>query len=506
MNVDDKSANGAGDGSVVKSPEGPENLLQEVKQSDTGDGQKGVNLKPKVSLLNGVTVIVGSIIGSGIFISPTGVLEHSGSVGISLIIWLLCGLFSLCGAYCYAELGTMIKKSGADYSYISDAFGPFLGFLRLWVECMIVRPGTQAIIALAFAYYVLEPIFPECDQPRTSVVLLAAGCITILTFVNCADVKWATRVQDIFTYAKVLALILIIITGFVQIGRGKYEAFKNPFENSKTDVGEISLAFYSGLFAYNGWNYLNYVIEELKDPVKNLPKAIWISCILVMVVYVFANVAYFTTVMPDEILESSAVAVTFSKRLYGIMWWVMPIFVSLSTFGGVNGVLFTTSRLFFVGAREGHMPQILSMVQVQRMTPLPAVLFMGLTSLIYLCSTDMYALINYVGFVNWLSIGLSVVALLYFRWKRPEMNRPIKVALFWPILYVSCTVFLVVLPLYASPVETGFGCLIIATGIPVYIIFVKWEKKPKVFLNFMNESTLWMQKLFMCVPEERRVS
>ena len=138
----------------------------------------GVNLKKKLGLLNGITVIIGSIIGSGIFVSPTGVLEQAGSVGLSLVIWFLCGVFSMIGAYCYAELGTMIVSSGADYTYIMQAFGPLMAFLRLWVEALIVRPCTTAIVALTFAYYVIEPLFPDCDQPRIAVVFLAVICIS----------------------------------------------------------------------------------------------------------------------------------------------------------------------------------------------------------------------------------------------------------------------------------------------------------------------------------------
>lgn len=463
---------------------------------------EAINLKPKVSLINGITIIVGSIIGSGIFVSPKGVLEHSGSVGLSLVIWVACGLFSMVGAYCYVELGTSIIKSGADYAYMYEAFGPCLAFLRLWVECMIVRPCSQAIVALTFSYYVIEPLFPDCEQPDIAVRLLAVVCILILTFVNCFDVKWATRVQDVFTYAKLLALALIIITGIVQLARGETEYFQDPWEHTETNIPKACLAFYSGLFAYNGWNYLNYVIEELKDPVKNCPKAIWISISLVTVVYTFANVAYFTTVSRMEVLSGAAVAVMFAKRLYSFMWVVMPIFVSLSTFGGVNGILFTSSRLFYVGGRNGHMPQILSMVQIKRLTPMPACIFMGLLSLVYLTSSDMYALINYVSFVNWLAIGLSVTVLLYFRYKRPEMPRPIKVALVWPILYVGFSLILVLLPMYSSPTETGMGCIIIATGLPVYLIFVYWENKPKSVLDFFDRATLALQKLMMCVPEE----
>ena len=136
-----------------------------------------VKLKPKITLINGITVIVGSIIGSGIFISPKGVFKEAQSVGLSLIIWLACGLFSMIGAYCYTELGTAIVRSGADYAYIFEAFGPFPAFLRLWVECMIVRPCSAAVVALTFANYVIEPLFPTCPQPEVAVQLLAAVAI-----------------------------------------------------------------------------------------------------------------------------------------------------------------------------------------------------------------------------------------------------------------------------------------------------------------------------------------
>ncbi|KAK3792888.1 hypothetical protein RRG08_005819 [Elysia crispata] len=144
-----------------------------------------VVLKQKLGLMNGVTVIVGCIIGSGIFVSPRGVLIHTGSPGMSLLIWTLCGVYSMIGAYCYAELGTSIVRSGADYAYIFEAFGPFLAFLRLWVECIIVRPCTTAIVALTFATYITEPLFPTCDQPSVSVTCLAAVCICECALILC---------------------------------------------------------------------------------------------------------------------------------------------------------------------------------------------------------------------------------------------------------------------------------------------------------------------------------
>lgn len=151
--------------------------LNEVCAEESEDEDDSVNLKAKITLLNGITVIVGCIIGSGIFVSPRGVLLYSGSVGMSIVIWLVCGLYSMIGAYCYAELGTSIVRSGADYAYMYEAFGPFVAFIRLWVECIIVRPCVTAIVALTFGKYVIEPLFEGCEQNDVAVTLLAAVCI-----------------------------------------------------------------------------------------------------------------------------------------------------------------------------------------------------------------------------------------------------------------------------------------------------------------------------------------
>ena len=156
----------------------------------------------------------------------------------------------------------MIKKSGADYAYIFTSFGPLAAFVRLWIECIIVRPCTAAIQSLSFSLYILKPFFPECDPPTEATRLLAAVCICFLGFVNCYSVKMSNMVQDYLTYAKVFALILICCTGFVQLGSGNTEHF--TWDGTETDPSVIALSFYSGLFAYTGWNYLNFIIEEMK--------------------------------------------------------------------------------------------------------------------------------------------------------------------------------------------------------------------------------------------------
>lgn len=474
---------------------------QRTDSVSSSENSDTVKLKKELGLHNGVAIIVGVIIGSGIFVSPKGVLLEAGSVGLSLLIWVLCGVISLIGAICYAELGTTILKSGADYAYIRTAFGNLPAFLFLWVAIIIILPTGNAITALTFANYVLEPLFP-CEAPAYAVQLLAALCISLLTFINCVNVKWAARIQDIFTVTKVVALIIIIITGMVYLVIGDAESFEEPFKDSTTDPGKFALAFYSGLFSYAGWNYLNFVTEEIKNPYKNLPRAIGISLPLVTVIYVLANIAYFAVLTPMEMLKSKATAVTFADRTLGVMSWTMPVFVACSTFGGLNGAIFTSARLFFVGARQGHLPGFLATINYKFFTPLPSLLFGCLMSLVMLSSTDIYKLINYASFVESSFIGVSIAGMLYMRYKYPNWERPIKVHIAFPIFFMIICAFLFIMPLTASPQECFIGLLMVATGIPVYILGVLWKSKPEAFKVLTEKFTKFTQKLFLCVPEE----
>ncbi|XP_073534969.1 Y+L amino acid transporter 2-like [Phyllobates terribilis] len=475
-----------------------------MKDSSQDVSKNSIKLKNEISLLHGVSLVIGNTIGAGIFVSPKGVLMHSGSYGLSLIIWVLGGMFSVIGALCYAELGTTITKSGASYIYIKESFGGFLAFLNLWTNMLIIYPASQAILAVTFAQYMLEPFFPTCSLPQSAVYLLSVVCVAFLTAVNCAKVKWGAIFQVLATFAKVLALVIIIIAGTVRLCQGNTYNLERSFEGSKTNIGSLTMAFYSALYSFSGWDCINYVTEEMKNPKRNLPLSMVISMPLVTVIYVMTNIAYYTELDLNTIMDSSAVAVTFAERVLGFVKWFIPISVAMSCCGGLNSVIISSSRLFFVASREGQLPDFLCMIHINRYTPIPALLFNGLMALVFLCVDDVFQLIDYFSFTYWLFIGLSVVGQIYLRMKRPDLPRPVKMSLFFPVLYCICSVCLVVVPLYSDPIDSLVGIAVVLSGAPVYYLCLHLppEKQPAFVKKFLGLISLYTQKLCMCCPAE----
>ena len=231
-----------------------------------------------------------------------------------------------------------------------------------------------------------------------------------------------------------------------------------------------------------------------------MPRAIIISISSITVIYILTNAAYFAVLSRQEILQSDAIAVLFGERVFSPgLRWLMPMAVVLSTIGGLNGGIFTFSRVLFAGARQGQLFESLQMISIRHLTPVPALLFLGLMSSIYLVTTEIQVLINYMGFVEAIFAALSVSTVLRLRHKWPALPRPLQIYILVPILYLLFSALLIILPVWTSPVEAAVGTAITLSGVPVYYLTASWQRKPKGYQKFVTSLNKFTQTITMSV-------
>ncbi|XP_038059916.1 b(0,+)-type amino acid transporter 1-like [Patiria miniata] len=459
-----------------------------------------VKLKREIGLVRAVSLIIGAMIGSGIFISPKGVLLATNSVGMSLVVWFICAVVSSLGAMCFAELGAVVPLAGGPYQYALHAYGNLPGFMVAWSLVVIMMPAGVAMTAITLGTYTSDYVIPgDCAPPREAIQLFAILSVMLIVFINCVSVRVASGLSVVFSGAKVIALMVIIIAGLVKVFQGHTE-YLDPsvsFEGSTTQFLGYGLAFYNGLWAYAGWEILNSVTEELKNPGRNIPLAIGIAIPAVTIIYLLTNIAYFTTLSPTELLASSAVAVTFAERTLGPMAWVIPVGVCISTFGNLLGNILASPRIAFAAGREGHMLKVLSMINVKRLTPLPAIVLQAIIAIILILLGDFNSILKFASFVSYIFHGAAFMAVLILRRKYPDKPRPFRVNVLIPIFATAVCVFMILAPLIAAPtLEYLYALVLLAIGLVVYLVFV-WGKRQ---LPFMNQMTLFYQKLFLVSP------
>lgn len=478
-------------------------------QLDDGEGSNSsaVRLEKSVGLVSGTAMIVGTMIGSGIFVSPKGVLEGTGSVALCLIIWGLCGVLCTLGALCYAELGTTIPLSGGEHSYFMFTYarqnrglGRVPAFLFDWVALFIIRPTMFAGVSLSLGTYAVKPFYTGCDPPEIAVKLVTAIFMLILVVINCSSTKLATWIQTICTAGKLVAIAVISFGGLYKIATGSTEYISTGFDDTPSDFSLIAIAFYNGLWAFDGWNNLNFVTEELKNAKRNLPLSIIIGIPLTTVCYILVNVGYFSVMSKAEILESHAVAVTWGDYVLGqYMSWIIPVFVIISCFGSANGCLFATGRLCYVAAREGHFPKVLSYIQVSRHTPFPSVIFTAIIGMILIIPGDLSTLIDFFSFSAWIVYGGTTLTLLILRKTDPDRPRPYKVPIFVPVIVFLVSLYLTIAPIIQSPrMQFFYAFLFILSGLIVYVPFIYNNIK----VPFVDYFSKVLQKLFLIAPTE----
>ncbi|KAI7870117.1 amino acid/polyamine transporter I [Spinellus fusiger] len=454
-------------------------------------------LQKKVTFFNGLGLVVGAMIGSGMFSSPGPVLASMHGPGTALIVWLVSGFLALSGALCYAELGTMLPMNGGEAVYLGRAFGSLPSFMFEFVSIVVQKPGSLAIICIVLGEYVSRIAYhtyffnvphdsDTAVELADSVIpvflpkLLALATLLIVSVLNMCSVSISIRVQDLLTVVKVLTALVISIIGVVVLSRGTYwtsSAFHgDPFKDIGTITsGQYAIALYSGLWAYDGWNNLNYVSGEMKNPHRDLPRVIFFGFPLVILSYLLANVAYLAALRPEVVMHTNTVVMDFGKKLFGPVGGILfALCVALSCFGVTNAGVFTGARIIYVSAKQGHIPAIFGSLNTRTQTPLPAIVLQAVMTSIMISLGSFRGLVNFYSLCAWIFYFLAVLSLLVFRWKEPELKRPYQVWLTTPVLFCIVALFLCTMPFIEAPFESLCAIGFVLLAIPIWLVHVKY--------------------------------
>ena len=482
----------------------------------------GASLEKHKSLtyLNGLSLVVGLIIGSGIFSSPAQVNINAGSYGASLVVWTVAGILAWTGAASYAELGGAIPLNGGAQIYLSKIFGEWAGFLFTWCAVFVLKPGSAAIIAIIGGEYVVRAaVGPDADNASAWINKgMALAGMTLVVLFNCISTKLATRMGDIFMFFKFLALFGITITGIVVAATGfTWQGEPNTdwkttgwFNGTSTDPSNWAVALYAGLWAFDGWDNTNYVVGEFLNPHRDLPRVIHTAMPLVILSYLLASVAYIF-VLPISVIQSSnTIAVQFGSVVFGrIGSLVLAIIVAGSCFGALNAMTFTSGRLVYAAGKEGFLPGFLGHIGMPGMreptnrlqrrswasktfnrligdneggfgfTPINAMLFNAILCAAYIVVGEFGTLVTFYGVAGYTFYFVTVLGLIVLRVREPYLERPYKTWISTPIIFCCVSLFLLSRAVFAKPVQTLIVIAFVAAGVPVYFWRVKGSGRKK---------------------------
>ncbi|KAI6150408.1 amino acid permease-domain-containing protein [Pisolithus tinctorius] len=469
------------------------------------DNVHGEAVEKSIGLIQGIGLVVGLQIGSGIFSSPGVVVANTHSVGASLAVWLASGLLAWTGASSYAELGSSIPLNGGAQAYLAYAYGPLVSYLFAWTAISALKPGSNAVISLIFAEYLNRLLWhttrvqvsPD-EIPPWAIKLTAVVAVVLVAFICAATRNMGTRAAVVFMSVKIVALMSITIIGLIQLIRGRVsESFKEPlFDGSSQSPSEYSLALYSGLWAFDGWDQANYVGGEMKNPERNIPRAIHWSMFIVISLFLLANISYLVVLDKQTVGLSNTVALDFGRALFGPMGgMVFALMVAISCFGALNGTVFTCARLVAVAGREGYLPAMFGKLHKSRKTPVNAIsLQAGLTIAFIVVGGGFRSLINFSVLASWAFYFLTVLGLVILRVKEPNLERPYRTWIVTPLTFCAVALFLLCMPIIAAPLEAAAVLGFVLAGVPVYYLTNQDEQAKLPFLMSLVGS--WISRLF----------
>jgi APA family basic amino acid/polyamine antiporter len=430
----------------------------------------------RLGLFSGTMAVVGGIIGSGIFINPKIVADRVGSWQLTLLVWGLGGLIALIGAFCYGELGCRSPRAGGGYVYLRDAWGPLPAFLYGWALLLVMTTGATAAVAVTFAKYAL----PLVGVGPNATVPVAIGAIVLLAGINYVGVKPGAVTQNIFTVLKLAALTALIVVGLLVALPGAAPSYAPAHLPAGGVFIALGSALVPVLFTCGGWQQTNFIAEEIIEPEKNLPRALVLGVVIVIAVYILANVAYLRVLGVAGLAATSTPAADVMRRLMGPTGeTLIRIGIAASTFGFLNLVILVTPRVYQAMAADGvFFPQMARLHPVYR-TPAIAILVQAAWAIALTLTKSYDQLNDYVVFGDWIFFGSTVATLFVYRARErrgqgmaPAFRTPGYPLL--PILFILAAIYVVASSVGQNLRNAGIGTGLLFLGIPVYLF---WKKQ-----------------------------
>ncbi len=442
-----------------------------------------------LGLLDATTLIVGSVIGSGIFFAPSIMAGYLQSPGLLLGLWVLGGFLTLAGALSYGEMAAAMPRAGGQYVFLSEAFSPLWGFLYGWTFLLAINTGFVAAVSVAFAK-TLGFFFPGIGEAHafvsfgsfafTTAQAVALLVIAVLTWLNVTGLRTGALVQNVFTVAKVAAVAVLVVLALAT-GRGDSANFRPLMglelggEGVKLGLfAALALAMSKALFAYDAWQSVTFAAEEVRDPERNLPRALILGPLGIMAVYCSAVMVYLYLVPITEMasVPENRIATEAAVRMIGAAGGAfIAVAILISTFGCVNGLTLSGARVVFAMARDGLFFRRVAAVHPEYRTPAAALVLHGIVAGLLTLTGTYSDLLTLTAFSSLLFNVLTVVGLFVLRRKRSDLNRPYRV---WghpwlPALYVLVSLFFLVYIPVADPRNAGMGLVLTALGVPAYL-------------------------------------
>ncbi len=442
-------------------------------------------LKRDLGAWPAMSIVVGTVIGSGIFLVPRTMISRVGSVEAVFAVWVVGGLLSLAGALSYAELAAAIPEAGGEYAYLREAYGPMWGFVYSWTQLLVAKSGSIATLATGFFLY-LTNFFPSFDTVFYSLPLpigprggplefrygqiFAIVLILLLAWLNYYGVKLGGNVQVAVTAIKVALIGFIILAG---LGFGHAHAPTTGAPLTPLTFTGFIAALVAALWAYDGWNNVSMVSSEIKDPQKNLPLALIGGTLAVIAIYLLANIAYFRVMQPAEVAAAPRVAADMMHKIFGTPGAnAVSVAAMISIFAALNGSILSGARVPYAAARQGYLFHGLAYVHPKYHTPSTSIVVLSVLASVLVLSGRYDDLFNLVIFASWILYGMTAAAVLVLRRKQPNLTRPYRTLGYpvVPMLFIAGAIILLVSTLIDPQHrrESLMGIGLIVAGLPLY--------------------------------------